>query len=315
MAMTDHDRKRLWGKSGNRCAYCRAPLTRPESGGAREAVIGQEAHIVGERPGSARYRPLPRAVRDAYENRILLCPTHHIEFDAQPEKWSEEVLGQLKSAHELRMQLRTEDPESGAGTSFEPLGPIELPPVIGGKRLLEIVGPALAYQFDHDVPETERERKAMRAVLDAAAGWGEMYADLDPGARIDAVEQLSGHWKDALEAHLLLYGDLVHMTVHYGDGGRDRWPVAVVVVRRARMSLPTSGIGAPRPALCRRPKVSGPADRDAICPCWPTEQRDAVVRGHVASRTLCASRLVDRLADLGRGRAQLRDHGVSQRER
>lgn len=233
MGISASDRKRLWGKAANRCAWCETPLTRPGRAAAREVVIGEEAHIVGEKPGSARYRPLPPDMRDAYENRIVLCPTHHTIVDGQPQDWTEEILRHMKSAHELRMQLRTRRPKGTPGLFVEPPGPIELPPVIGGKQLLELVGPALAYQFDHDVPETERERNAMRALFDTAKEWGESFVQLEPGGRIEAAEHLSAIWKEALEAHLFLYGDLVHMIVHYGDGGRDRWPVAVLLLRRA----------------------------------------------------------------------------------
>ena len=59
-----------------------------------------EKQSSAKKPTSSARNPAPPAtdhfrgaVRDAYENRILLCPTHHMEFDAQPEKWSEEVLG------------------------------------------------------------------------------------------------------------------------------------------------------------------------------------------------------------------------------
>jgi hypothetical protein len=51
MSMTDCDRKRLWGKSGGRCARCRCLLFHPGETVARETVIGQEAHIIGKRPG------------------------------------------------------------------------------------------------------------------------------------------------------------------------------------------------------------------------------------------------------------------------
>ena len=53
----------------------------PRTGGDRETVLGDEAHIVGERPSAARYRRLPEHARNAYENRILLCPMSDSHYD------------------------------------------------------------------------------------------------------------------------------------------------------------------------------------------------------------------------------------------
>jgi hypothetical protein len=101
------DRKRLWGKSGNQCARCRQLLTHLGQAGGREAVIGEEAHIIGERPGAARYRPLSASGRDAYENRILLCPTDHRLVDAQPEYWTVEKPLAVKDGLERMMTSRS----------------------------------------------------------------------------------------------------------------------------------------------------------------------------------------------------------------
>lgn len=84
-----------------------------EQRGANEIAIGEEAHIVGARPGSARYRPLPERERDAYENRILLCPTDHTVIDGQPELWTVTALLTLKQAHEETMTSRHLRHQSG----------------------------------------------------------------------------------------------------------------------------------------------------------------------------------------------------------
>lgn len=84
VGLSDRDRKLLWGKAANRCAVCRTLLTRPASEPDRDAIIGDEAHITGEKPGAARYQPLEPSVRDGYGNRILVCRNHHGEIDQQP---------------------------------------------------------------------------------------------------------------------------------------------------------------------------------------------------------------------------------------
>lgn len=233
MAISARDRKRLWGKSGNRCAKCRRLLTHPGQGPAREAVLGEEAHIVGERPGAARYRLLPDGERDAYENRVLLCPTDHTLVDEQPELWTVEALNALKVAHEETMTARTSDTR-GDGMRFDMPGAVELGPVIGGRALLDIVGPAFAYVFDDDPMETEAEREAAKELLGNAHDFGEIYSMLGQGERMQAAEDLSEVFLRATTEELILYGALIDVDVVY-QGTRDRWPVAILHLRRMRV--------------------------------------------------------------------------------
>jgi hypothetical protein len=208
VSITARDRKRLWGKSGG-CARCNRPLTHPGQGGARETVIGEEAHIVGERPGAARYEPLRPAERDAYENRLLLCPTDHTVVDAEPEYWTVGKLHALKEAHEQRMTALTAEARSD-GLQFHLPPAVMLEPVIGGRQLLNIIGPAYAYMFDAD----------------------EFYSMISPAEQIDAAQRLSEVVRDAMRAGLLLKGKRIEVDVTDAQG-RQRWPVAILHLRRA----------------------------------------------------------------------------------
>ena len=230
MAISARDRKRLWGKSGNRCAKCRRLLTHPGQGSAREAVLGEEAHIVGERPGAARYQSLPATERNAYENRVLLCPTDHTIVDEQPELWTVEALTSLKVAHEEAMTARTADAR-GDGMRFDLPGAVELGPVIGGRQLLDIVGPALAYIFDDDPMETYAERDSAKQLLSTAHDFGEIYSLLGQGERMQAAEDLSEPLRAAIIEGLILYGRLLDVDVDY-QGTREQWPIAILHLRR-----------------------------------------------------------------------------------
>lgn len=229
--MTDRDRKRLWGKSGGRCAHCRCPLLHPGQSGERETVVGQEAHIIGERPGAARYQPLFSAERDAYENRILLCPTHHVVVDGQPNHWTVAKLRALKDQHERTMTARTADARSDE-LQFHMPQAVLLRPVIAGRQLLNIVGPAYAYVFEPDDFEEQAEQDAAKALLAAAHDWGEIYSMISPSEQIDAVQNLGDRLRDAVQAGLLLTGELIDVDVTDARG-RNRWPVAILRLRRA----------------------------------------------------------------------------------
>ncbi len=231
MTITDRDRKRLWGKSGGRCARCRCPLFQPGETGAWETVVGQEAHIIGDRPGAARYQPLAPDRRDAYENRILLCATDHVVIDGQPEHWTTERLRRLKDEHEQAMTSRTADRRPD-GVRFHMPQAVPLDTVMTGPQLVDIVGPAYAYVFEHDELEGDPEHEAAKDLLGQAHDLGEVYSMISPAERIDAARDLSKSLLDALRDGLLLRGARIDVDVTI-NGEPDCWPVAILVLRKA----------------------------------------------------------------------------------
>lgn len=103
MSITNRTRKMLWGRSASRCAYpdCRLQLIEPATDADRDAVHGEEAHIVAQEPGRPR-RDAYDGVSDLddYANLILLCRNHHGIVDAQPNTHTVEVLRRYKQDHE-----------------------------------------------------------------------------------------------------------------------------------------------------------------------------------------------------------------------
>jgi hypothetical protein len=111
MALKTNDSKKLWGRSGNICSYpgCGVELA-PEK--KLNRLIGEEAHIKGEKPSAPRYDPKQtEEERESYENRILLCPTHHTEIDADPKMWTVSRLQQIKHEHEQQVRLNRQYPQ------------------------------------------------------------------------------------------------------------------------------------------------------------------------------------------------------------
>jgi hypothetical protein len=109
--MKDTDRKKLWGRSGNVCSFPNCGL---ELASSRESkrVLGDEAHIKGENPGSARYDPSQSEdERNGYENRILMCPTHHTMIDQDATTWTVENLKEMKARHERALEQNRQFPE------------------------------------------------------------------------------------------------------------------------------------------------------------------------------------------------------------
>ncbi len=103
MDLSNKDRKRLWAKAANRCSYrfgnevCDQPLVLDDRG--TDVVVGNECHIVGDKPGSARY-VVECTDRESYENAILLCTVHHKVIDDSERTYTVDVLHQMKREHE-----------------------------------------------------------------------------------------------------------------------------------------------------------------------------------------------------------------------
>lgn len=100
--MTEKDIKLLWGRAANRCSFCRLELSHDPKENSASFVLGEQAHIVGEKETAARgISILTLKERNRYHNLILLCPTHHTEIDKNEADWPIESLHLKKSAHEL----------------------------------------------------------------------------------------------------------------------------------------------------------------------------------------------------------------------
>jgi hypothetical protein len=66
---------------------------------AKYIVLGEECHIVGEKPKAARYiDDYPE--REAYYNAILMCRLHHKIIDDNENVYTIEILHYMKDSHE-----------------------------------------------------------------------------------------------------------------------------------------------------------------------------------------------------------------------
>jgi HNH endonuclease len=94
-------------RSGDRCAFtgCGVHLTVDGSGIEDAAIIGEAAHIAGEKEGSARFDPsMTEEERNRSTNLIYLCATHHTLIDKQPQKFPLAELQAMKCAHETKVR-------------------------------------------------------------------------------------------------------------------------------------------------------------------------------------------------------------------
>lgn len=107
------ERKLLWGRANNLCAFpgCSHELTinlddlESRVLGDAGAVLGEEAHIRSGSIGGPRHDPeYPQNRIDTYRNLILLCPTHHAMVDKDGGRgFSVEDLEKMRVNHESAM--------------------------------------------------------------------------------------------------------------------------------------------------------------------------------------------------------------------
>ena len=101
--------KRLFARSGNRCAFadCRKRLIVDAAAGQPPVTLGDVAHVVAGSPAGPRGESfLAPSERDKYENLILLCNRHHQLIDAQPSTFTSERVGSIKEEHERWVEQR-----------------------------------------------------------------------------------------------------------------------------------------------------------------------------------------------------------------
>jgi hypothetical protein len=103
MTISLKSHKILWSAAAGRCSFpdCSTPLISTTDGVS--AVIGEMAHICGDKRGAARYAEnQDEIMRDSHENLILLCPTHHTLIDKAENvaSYTVSLLKKLKNDHE-----------------------------------------------------------------------------------------------------------------------------------------------------------------------------------------------------------------------
>lgn len=117
----DHDRKRLWAKSGDACAYtgCGRPLLEPTDSGHEDTVVGVECHIIPRRDHASvarapclltetekvRWAHLVERRHD-FPNLVLMCGIHARVIDDPNQGFSVEQVVAMKRVHEAEVELR-----------------------------------------------------------------------------------------------------------------------------------------------------------------------------------------------------------------
>lgn len=200
VGLSDRDRKLLWGRSRNLCAFpqCRKRLIEEEvdaeSGDSFESVVGDECHIYSASPDGPRYdSKYPKHKLETYENRILLCKADHARVDARDGRgYDATTLIKMKRDHEKQEERR------------ERIGSV-LRAYVADQyaaddkvlfRQVKLEGPRVDAMFV-DVPMASRGATEAAALLSRIAAEQPGDADAEPGFVVSGAAQALLHpeWK------------------------------------------------------------------------------------------------------------------------
>lgn len=238
MAISDKTRKVLWGSSGNRCTTCRRELVISPTSADAESVVGQECHIISEKPNGPRYdRNYPAEKIDSVDNLILLCAVHHKMVDDHPETYTTQLLRTLKANHESWVRSSLAEEKGVSPLKLRRVKeniPSHLIRLKSGRDVFSIIGNSCAYQFDHPEPANAEEAGLIARFLQDVQDLGDISGDLDAGARVDAAYSLSRALAELKAAGFWVFGG---REVQRLEGGISKessaWPIAILEIHRA----------------------------------------------------------------------------------
>ena len=236
MAISDKTRKILWGRSGNRCAFCRHELVIDATELDDEAVVGDECHIVSRQGEGPRHDPgLKIELLDEPDNLILLCRVHHKMVDDQHETYTVELLSNLKANHEKWVS-------SSLGGERKP-PPVRIrrikeniPPILvrltSGRDVMAVVGGTYQYSFEHDEPASSSEAELVSRFLQEVQDHGELWDEIGAGERVTATYVLTELLRTLDESGFWVFGATEMRRVEGGVGEPAPWPISILRVVR-----------------------------------------------------------------------------------
>ncbi len=244
MPISDKTRKILWGRSGNRCAFCRNELVIDATTADDESVVGEECHIVSGKGQGPRYdSSYPSEQLDEAENLILLCRIHHKMVDDQYETYTTDILAKLKTNHEKWVSSTL-----GGEPQLAPVRVLQIkeniPPFLvrltSGRDIMAVMGGSYQYSFDHDEPRSDAEVELVSQFLQEVQEWGESWNDIEAGERVKATFGLSERLRELENVGFWVFGARETQRIEGGVGAPSPWPIGILRVVHADSTEITS---------------------------------------------------------------------------
>ncbi len=221
MAISDKDRKRLWAKSGNRCAICRQELIMTNDNQS-DLNIGEECHIVSSKPNGSRHESGWENY-DVYENLILLCRNHHKTIDdiSNILLFPKESLVDIKSKHEawVKEELSTTNKTDR----------VDL--ISTGSELATIISGCYTMERTNDPISNKKDAEYIGSIWQTIMDYMDLYSDLEPYQQIQAEYNLHELLLEMSQKGYFMYGSRVSRKRKFANGKTEIWPVALIYIR------------------------------------------------------------------------------------
>lgn len=237
MPISDRNRKVLWARSGNRCAFCKKKLVVEKTALDAESVVGEECHIVSAASNGPRFESkFPADSIDAVENLVLLCATDHKMIDDQFETYTANEIRSIKQEHEKWVEDKLEDKSNPPSVRIRRISenmPERLTRVSSGKDLFTMILGTFARCTDHDTNLSDDEVELVGGFMQEVSDWGDIGDDLEPIERVRTAKRLQ-HLIQELEAKgFYVFAATEEQCLEGGVSAPSSWPVLHLSVLRA----------------------------------------------------------------------------------
>ncbi len=176
MAISDKTRKTLWARSGNRCLLCRIELVQEVEKETNKLIIGEECHIVSEKPNGPRGKDTWHGDFDHYNNLVLLCANDHKRVDELISIYTTEKLKLFKEVHESWVKETLE--RDVLAFTNDKQNVKSLSKITSGKQLVDLIRDAHMYNFEHEELKTEEEAEKIGGLFEELQDYGDVLSDI-----------------------------------------------------------------------------------------------------------------------------------------
>jgi hypothetical protein len=146
-------------------------------------------------------------------------------------QYNDSHLRELKASQENWVQVTLELASSPAATVRRGT-PVLLVDITDAATLIAIVAGAEESSLDHEPLRTEAEVDEVSGILQDIFDWGEIWSDLEPGARVRAAFDLDRLLDSAHEAGWRVFGARARGTLSGGAGPATAWETAYIRIVR-----------------------------------------------------------------------------------
>ncbi|MCH5240318.1 MAG: HNH endonuclease [Muribaculaceae bacterium] len=218
MAISEKSRKYLWGKSGNRCAICKAELVNTNNEN-KYYIIGEECHIVSSKPTGPRFE----ANLEDYDNEnnlILLCRNHHKEIDDlnNISIYPKEKLKNIKREHEAWVK------ENLSETNY----PQELYLITTGIQLFSILEGVKGIEKSNDPVSSKEEAEFLGSIWQLLSDYCDIYSDLEPARQTMVNFEFDNYIREITEKGFFIYANRYNKKIKFSNGTTSYWPTAFI---------------------------------------------------------------------------------------